>query len=209
MFSCLISAISLCLKRETIYTPSTMIAVIDELIDLDQLPTLLMRTVFQSLVLHPCLKMSFIPRVLERLTKRQVWKYPKLWQGYVKCCEQIQPESFRVMLQLPPSQLTRALKMAPNLKEPLLAYAAYYENINWFWGVRERENWSGNFEWIMTVPQTFGFYCRKWRCDRVLGVQSFIWKWLYFAPCKTFWALNCQPNWSTCLFCCYKEIFVC
>lgn len=98
------------------------------LMEMTPLPTLLMRTVIQSLALYPRLS-GFVMNILQRLILKQVWKQPKVWEGFVKCCERTQPQSFAVILQLPPAQLAEALRMASNLRAPLLAHVeAFAEN---------------------------------------------------------------------------------
>ncbi|KAK6779727.1 hypothetical protein RDI58_021911 [Solanum bulbocastanum] len=54
----------------------------------------------------------------------QIWKYPKLWVGFVKCALLTRPQSFGVLLQLPPAQLENALGRTPALRAPLVAHAS-------------------------------------------------------------------------------------
>ena len=56
------------------------------------------------------------------LTSSQVWKQPKVWDGFIKCCERTVPQSHAVMLQLPPAQLSALLEASPTLREPLLQH---------------------------------------------------------------------------------------
>ncbi|XP_014208073.1 symplekin [Copidosoma floridanum] len=116
-----IKATSLCFAEKQVFTQEIVAVVMQQLMDMTPLPTLLMRTVIQSLGLYPRLS-GFVMNVLQRLILKQVWKQPKVWEGFVKCCERTQPQSFAVILQLPPTQLIDALKMAPNLKGPLVAH---------------------------------------------------------------------------------------
>lgn len=109
------------------YTQETMAVVMQNLMELTPLPTLLMRTVIQSLSLYPRLS-GFVMNILQRLILRQVWKQPKVWEGFVKCCERTQPQSFSVILQLPPVQLAEALKMSPGLKAPLIAHVESFSD---------------------------------------------------------------------------------
>lgn len=123
-----IKATSLCFAEKQVYTQETLAVVMQHLMELNPLPTLLMRTVIQSLSLYPRLS-GFVMNILQRLIMKQVWKQPKVWEGFVKCCERTQPQSFAVILQLPPQQLGEALKMAAGLKTPLLAHVeAFAEN---------------------------------------------------------------------------------
>lgn len=122
------TATSLCFAEKQIYTQETVAVVMQHLMEMTPLPTLLMRTVIQSLALYPRLS-GFVMNILQRLILKQVWKQPKVWEGFVKCCERTQPQSFAVILQLPPTQLAEALKMASNLRAPLLAHVeAFAEN---------------------------------------------------------------------------------
>ncbi|KAM0726589.1 Symplekin [Formica fusca] len=123
-----IKATSLCFAEKQAYTQETVAVVMQHLMEMTPLPTLLMRTVIQSLALYPRLS-GFVMNILQRLILKQVWKQPKVWEGFVKCCERTQPQSFAVILQLPPAQLAEALRMASNLRTPLLAHVeAFAEN---------------------------------------------------------------------------------
>ena len=42
-----------------------------------------------------------------------------VWEGFIKCCQRTKPQSFAVLMQLPPPQLSDALAICPELKEPL------------------------------------------------------------------------------------------
>lgn len=86
------------------------------------LPTLLMRTVIQSLSQYPRLA-GFITNLLQRLILKQVWKHKLIWDGFIKCCLRLQPQSMGVLIQLPVAQLQDALNICPELKSPLLEYA--------------------------------------------------------------------------------------
>lgn len=93
-----------------------------QLIEMNPLPTLLMRTVIQSHTLYPRLS-GFITNLLQRLIVKQVWKSKLIWDGFVKCCQKLQPQSMGVLIQLPAAQLQDALNICPELKSPLLEYA--------------------------------------------------------------------------------------
>ncbi|XP_077048998.1 uncharacterized protein LOC143696489 [Agelaius phoeniceus] len=60
--------------------------------------------------------------ILSRLIMKQVWKYPKVWEGFIKCCQRTKPQSFQVVLQLPPPQLAAVFEKCPELREPLLSH---------------------------------------------------------------------------------------
>ncbi|KAJ6778133.1 SYMPLEKIN-RELATED, partial [Salix koriyanagi] len=62
--------------------------------------------------------------ILSRLVSKQIWKYPKLWVGFLRCALLTKPQSFNVLLQLPPPQLESALNRTAALKAPLVVYAS-------------------------------------------------------------------------------------
>lgn len=93
-----------------------------QLAEMTPLPILLMRTVIQSHTLYPRLS-GFITNLLHRLIVKQVWKSKLIWDGFVKCCQRLQPASMGVLIQLPAAQVQDALNICPDLKKPLLEYA--------------------------------------------------------------------------------------
>lgn len=75
-----------------------------------------MRTVIQSLQVYPKLS-GFVVIMMQRLIGKQIWKYPKVWEGFIKCCQRIKPISHQILLQLPSVQLKDVFVQAPDLKE--------------------------------------------------------------------------------------------
>ncbi|XP_077142473.1 symplekin [Ranitomeya variabilis] len=116
-----IKAINLCFSARSVYTSEVLAVVLQQLMDTTPLPMLLMRTVIQALGMYPRLG-GFIMNILTRLIYKQVWKYPKVWEGFIKCCQRTKPQSFSVLLQLPPPQLQSVLQTSPDLRDPLLAH---------------------------------------------------------------------------------------
>ncbi|GFT30810.1 symplekin [Nephila pilipes] len=113
-----IKATSLCFEEKQVYTQVVLAMVMQQLMEQNPLPILLMRTVIQSLANHPHL-LGFVTNILQRLIVKQVWKQPKIWEGFIKCCQRTKPQSFQVLLQLPPPQLQEVLNSYPDLREPL------------------------------------------------------------------------------------------
>ena len=67
--------------------------------------------------------------VLIILVLWQVWKQKKVWEGFIKCCQRTKPQSFAVILQLPPQYLQELLNTSPDLKTPLLEHVmAFTDN---------------------------------------------------------------------------------
>ncbi|XP_029475439.1 symplekin isoform X2 [Rhinatrema bivittatum] len=117
----IIKATNLCFGERNVYTSEVLAVVMQQLMEQNPLPILLMRTVIQSLTMYPRLG-GFVMNILSRLIMKQVWKYPKVWEGFIKCCQRTKPQSFQVLLQLPPQQLSAVFEKCPELREPLLAH---------------------------------------------------------------------------------------
>ena len=114
-----IKATGICFQDKNVYTMEVLTIVLQQLMEQKDIPLLLMRTVIQSVALYPNL-IGFTMNILQRLIVKQVWKQKMLWEGFIKCCERTKPQSFRVLLQLPPAQLKMLLDSAPDMREPLL-----------------------------------------------------------------------------------------
>ena len=116
-----IKATGLCFQEKTVFTMEVLTIVLQQLMEQVDIPLLLMRTVIQSVALYPNL-IGFTMNILQRLIVKQVWKQKMLWEGFIKCCERTKPQSFRVLLQVPPPQLRLLLDAAVDLREPLLEH---------------------------------------------------------------------------------------
>jgi symplekin len=92
-----------------------------QLIDVTPIPTIYMRTVIQSVTMYPKLT-GFVIIIMKRLIGKQIWKYPKVWEGFIKCCQRIKPQSHQILLQLPPEQLKEVFNSAADLKEHICKY---------------------------------------------------------------------------------------
>ncbi|KAJ4793080.1 HEAT repeat-containing protein [Rhynchospora pubera] len=116
-------ACSACFELKTIFTQQVFAKALNQLVEQIPLPLLFMRTVIQAIGVFPGL-VDFIMEIMLRLVNKQIWKYPKLWVGFVKCAIQTKPQSFGVLLQLPAPQLENALSKNPILKAPLIEHAS-------------------------------------------------------------------------------------
>ncbi|KAL9426003.1 hypothetical protein AB3S75_032884 [Citrus x aurantiifolia] len=116
-------ACNACFEQRQIFTQQVLAKVLNQLVEQIPLPLLFMRTVLQAIGAFPAL-VDFIMEILSRLITKQIWKYPKLWVGFLKCAQLTQPQSFNVLLQLPPPQLENALNRISALKAPLVAHAS-------------------------------------------------------------------------------------
>ncbi|XP_031420102.1 symplekin [Clupea harengus] len=117
----IIKATNLCFAEKNVYTSEVLAVVMQQLMDQSPLPMLLMRTVLQSLTMYPRLG-GFVMNILSRLITKKVWKYPRVWEGFVRCCQRTKPQSFSVLLQLPAPQLSSMFERCPEMREPLLQH---------------------------------------------------------------------------------------
>ncbi|XP_057525274.1 uncharacterized protein LOC130804737 isoform X2 [Amaranthus tricolor] len=114
-------ACNACFEQRQMFTQQVIAKVLNQLVEQIPLPLLFMRTVLQAIGAFPAL-VDFIMDILSRLVSKQIWKYPKLWVGFLKCVQLTQPHSFIVLLQLPQAQLEAALNKIPALKAPLATH---------------------------------------------------------------------------------------
>ncbi|XP_010490570.1 PREDICTED: uncharacterized protein LOC104768323 isoform X2 [Camelina sativa] len=119
-------ACNTCFAQRQTFTQHVLAGVLNQLVQQIPLPMLFMRTVLQAIGAFPALS-DFILEILSRLVSKQIWKYPKLWVGFLKCAQTTQPQSYKVLLQLPPPQLGNALTKIPALRAPLTAHASQPE----------------------------------------------------------------------------------
>lgn len=121
-------ATSLCFAEKSVFTQEVLAIVMQNLMDINPLPTLLMRTVIQSLTTFPRL-IAFIMNILQRLILKKVWHQKKQWEGFIKCCQKTKPNSFQVLLQLPPEQLEDVLFQCPEMRKSLLDHVLSFTEV--------------------------------------------------------------------------------
>nr|GEW48826.1 symplekin isoform X1 [Tanacetum cinerariifolium] len=118
-----IDACNTCFQQRQVFTQQVLAKVLNQLVEQIPLPMMFMRTVIQTIGAFPAL-VDFIMEILSRLVSKQIWKNQRLWVGFLKCAQLTKPQSFGVLLQLPPAQLEIALTKQPVLKGPLVSYAS-------------------------------------------------------------------------------------
>lgn len=89
--------------------------------DQQTIPFLFMWTVIKALTTYPNMK-GLVINILQHLIPKQPWKIEQIWKGFIKISEKTMPQSYAVMLQLPPEQLDKFLEEAPHIREPLLVH---------------------------------------------------------------------------------------
>ena len=111
---------------QILFTVTVISNGLGQLVDQTPLPTLLGRSLLQSIpLLNPSspLNAPFILSLLARLIPRKIWEAGKLWEGWIRCCRALLPGSLSVLLQLPTTQLEKLLRESgTDLKGPLKEY---------------------------------------------------------------------------------------
>jgi symplekin len=115
-------ACSACFEQRTVFTQQVLAKALGQMVDRTPLPLLFMRTVIQAIDAFPTL-VDFVMEILSKLVRKQIWRLPKLWPGFLKCVSQTKPHSFPVLLELPVPQLESIMKKFPDLRPSLTAYA--------------------------------------------------------------------------------------
>jgi symplekin len=117
----IIKATTLCLADKALISSEVLVSVIKEVVRRSPLPVIFMRTVLQTLNMYPNL-VDFIVTVLDELVAKEIWNTPKLWQGFVHCCEVAKPHSIPVVLKLPKDQLHKLSQSGTSLKAAIDAH---------------------------------------------------------------------------------------
>ncbi|KAG2226315.1 hypothetical protein INT45_005987, partial [Circinella minor] len=115
-------AISVCFQMPDTFEAKHVSAALRHLSEQPKIPLLLMVTMIRTVAVYKSL-VQFILQLLEKLTKKKVWTYPKLWDGFVKCIEKTQPESVKMVANLPQAQLKDILLRIPSIQSPLREHA--------------------------------------------------------------------------------------
>lgn len=69
-------ATSICFNERSIYTEDVLVIVLKQLVQINPIPILFMRTVLQTLALHPKM-IDFIMNILQQLIEKQVNSFVK------------------------------------------------------------------------------------------------------------------------------------
>ncbi|CAF3376193.1 unnamed protein product [Rotaria socialis] len=117
----IINATSICFNECSTYTSDILVDVLQQLVEMTPIPILFMRTVLQAFSLYPKM-VHFIMNILQRLISKQAWKQPRIWEGFIKCCEKTRPHSYPILLQLPPAQLKHVLQITSELRDGLVGH---------------------------------------------------------------------------------------
>ncbi|RTG86577.1 symplekin [Schistosoma bovis] len=123
----ILHACRVCFAERRLFTQERLSVAIGQLLEQPVLPTLFMRTVMQALALHPRLA-GYVINVLVRLIRKQVWKSEKLWDGFIRCCAKTRPQSYQVLLQLPPDRLEAVFQWEPAMRGQVRRYVENFSS---------------------------------------------------------------------------------
>ncbi|KAJ3209313.1 hypothetical protein HDU67_006286 [Dinochytrium kinnereticum] len=115
--------VRMCFDNPELFTQEVLGVVIQRLMEQTKTPALLMKTVLESVKLYPQLT-GFSLTVLTRLVAKKVWTNKNLWEGFIRCCVLVAPDSFPILAGLPQPQLEEMLAKSPGLKPRLFEYIA-------------------------------------------------------------------------------------
>jgi symplekin len=133
---CITATIGLCLEERSIFNSKVIKETLDAISsaalgpppDPSKLPMIFMRTVIVALKSFPDMKTYIARTLLPRLVSAEVWRQPKVWEGFVLCAKAMGTEtgatSFIALIKLPVPQLKQVLKAHESLRGPLRAYAS-------------------------------------------------------------------------------------
>ncbi|CAL8106018.1 unnamed protein product [Calicophoron daubneyi] len=125
--SAILHACRVCFAERRLLTQERLSAAIGQMLEQPVLPTLFMRTVMQALALHPRLA-GYVINVLVRLIRKQVWKSDKLWDGFIRCCIKTRPQSYQVLLQLPPERLEAVFQRESTMRAQVRRYVENFSS---------------------------------------------------------------------------------
>ena len=118
-------AVETCMAERSVFTMQTMATCLKLIASQEPLPLISMRTTIQALSYWPGLT-PFVMDLLRHLIGRRIWESPRLYTGFVKCCGVSLPDSLPVLLTLPTKALSDALEQEPEMRQPLMSYAAVH-----------------------------------------------------------------------------------
>ncbi|KAH9935928.1 Symplekin tight junction protein C terminal-domain-containing protein [Epithele typhae] len=114
-----IEAITICFSMTDIFRFEILAAVMNQLVDEPNLPTLFLRTVIQAVGTYRSLRAFVSTTLFSRLITKKIWTNPPLWEGFIRCAKLLAPQSFGALLQLPKEQLREVVEKQPSLKSEL------------------------------------------------------------------------------------------
>jgi len=118
-------AVQLCFSMGEVFRSDVLTAVLNRLVEEEPVPVLFMRTAIMATKSFRTLGSYVSTSLLSRLVQKEIWKEPRLWDGFALCASLTAPTSFGAMLQLPLPQLEQLIRKQPTLRDPLRDYLIY------------------------------------------------------------------------------------
>lgn len=118
-------AVQLCFSMGEVFRSDVLTAVLNRLVEEEPVPVLFMRTAIMATKSFRTLGSYVSTSLLSRLVQKEIWKEPRLWDGFALCANLTAPTSFGAMLQLPLPQLEQLIRKQPTLRDPLRDYLIY------------------------------------------------------------------------------------
>ncbi|KAI9323853.1 Symplekin tight junction protein C terminal-domain-containing protein [Dichotomocladium elegans] len=123
-----VEAISICFTMPDTFEVKFISNALRHLVDQPKIPILLMVTMIRTVSVYKSM-VQFVIHLLEKLIKKKVWTYPKLWDGFVKCTDRTLPDSVKMVASLPKPQLKDILERIPSIQAPLREYAEQNQQV--------------------------------------------------------------------------------
>ena len=120
-----LQAIQLCFSMGEVFRSDVLMSALNRLVDEPQVPMLFMRTAIMATKSFRNLASYVSTSLLSRLVAKEIWREPRLWDGFALCANLTAPTSFGALLQLPVPQLEEIVRKQPALREPLRDYLIY------------------------------------------------------------------------------------
>ncbi|KAL4399229.1 mRNA polyadenylation protein [Malassezia pachydermatis] len=120
-----LQAVQICFSMSEIFRSDVLTAVLNRLVEEEPVPVLFMRTAIMATKAFRTLGSYVSTSLLSRLVQKEIWREPRLWDGFALCANLTAPTSFGALLQLPMPQLQELVQKQPGLREPLRDYLVY------------------------------------------------------------------------------------
>ncbi|KAI0982213.1 hypothetical protein GJ496_002430 [Pomphorhynchus laevis] len=124
-----IAATGHCFAERNIFNQHVLENVISTLVEMDPLPVISMRTILQSIAIHPKIT-AFVVKILDGLIAKEIWNMPLIWQGFVKCCQRTRPHCYPMLINLPTYQLIQIITEYAELKHDMSILSAGISSLN-------------------------------------------------------------------------------
>lgn len=113
------AALKTCFELKGIFRQDIVASALLKLLERDELPDLLMRTILLARLLYPKLELFIRDTVVmgvQGVIRKRVWEYPMLWKGFVQYCCALDDKSLTFLVRLPNDQLREIVSSQEELR---------------------------------------------------------------------------------------------